>query len=162
LGNGATILINSKLSFRMGRAINRRRRPFFATLAAAAVTATALTVGERAPSQRRRRSVGFMVGQGITFTKCMQHQIANLSGTRSGRPPLNVGAVVNGPNGKDLFDAGGLGEYQDRMLPCLANGHDTYAGSTGAAVATSTTYGRPTNGPRHDCRGDRSGRREHG
>ena len=30
---------------------------------------------------------------------CMQHQVANLSGTTDGTPPIDVGAVVNGPNG---------------------------------------------------------------
>jgi endoglucanase len=71
--------------------------------------------------------VSFMVGEGTVFPHCMQHQVANLSGTTDGRPPLDVGAVVNGPNGKDVFDAGGLGDYQDGMVKCPANGRDSFA-----------------------------------
>jgi endoglucanase len=38
---------------------------------------------------------------------------------------------VNGPNGKDVFDAGGLGDYQDGMVRCPANGRDAYAAFNG-------------------------------
>jgi endoglucanase len=75
--------------------------------------------------------VSFMVGEGSTFPNCMQHQIANLSGTTNGHRPLDVGAVVNGPNGTDVFDAEGLGDYQDAMVPCPASGRDTYAAFNG-------------------------------
>ena len=61
--------------------------------------------------------VGAMVGVGQRFPLCMQHQVANLSGTLDGSPPLDVGAVVNGPNGRDNFD-GGLGGFQDGMQHC--------------------------------------------
>jgi endoglucanase len=60
-----------------------------------------------------------MVGVGHAFPLCMQHQVANLSGTLRGRPPLDVGAVVNGPNGRDNFD-GGLGGFQTGMRHCSA------------------------------------------
>ena len=60
-----------------------------------------------------------MVGIGHRFPLCMQHQVANLSGTLDGRPPLDVGAVVNGPNGKGNFE-GGLGGFQDGMRHCAA------------------------------------------
>jgi len=60
-----------------------------------------------------------MVGVGHAFPLCMQHQVANLSGTLHGRPPLDVGAVVNGPNGRDNFD-GGLGGFQTGMRHCSA------------------------------------------
>ncbi len=60
-----------------------------------------------------------MVGIGHAFPNCMQHQVANLSGTLDGTPPLDVGAVVNGPNGKDNFE-GGLGGFQDGMRHCTS------------------------------------------
>jgi hypothetical protein len=60
-----------------------------------------------------------MVGIGHRFPLCMQHQVANLSGSLGGSPPLDVGAVVNGPNGKDNFD-GGLGGFQTGMRHCTA------------------------------------------
>jgi endoglucanase len=63
----------------------------------------------------------FMVGVGRTFPHCMQHQIANLSGSRDGSPPIDVGAVVNGPNSATLF-AGGLGGFQDGMRHCVVRG----------------------------------------
>jgi endoglucanase len=58
-----------------------------------------------------------MVGIGHRFPLCMQHQVANLSGTLDGSPPVDVGAVVNGPNGQDNFE-GGLGGFQDGMRHC--------------------------------------------
>jgi hypothetical protein len=63
----------------------------------------------------------FMVGIGSTFPHCMQHQVANLAGSTNGKPPLDVGAVVNGPNGAGLF-AGGLGGFQDGMVHCPGPG----------------------------------------
>jgi endoglucanase len=62
----------------------------------------------------------FMIGEGTTYPRCPQHQIANL-----GRKPL-VGAVVNGPNDPSLFEDG-LGDYQDGMVPCPRGGADPYA-----------------------------------
>jgi endoglucanase len=62
-----------------------------------------------------------MVGEGHRFPHCMQHQIANLRGSTNGRPPLDVGAVVNGPNSRSIF-AGGLGGYQDGMIKCPPGG----------------------------------------
>ena len=60
-----------------------------------------------------------MVGVGHAFPNCMQHQVANLSGTLDGSPPLDVGAVVNGPNGKGNFE-GGLGGFQTGMRHCTS------------------------------------------
>jgi endoglucanase len=60
-----------------------------------------------------------MVGIGHRFPLCMQHQVANLSGSLDGTGPLDVGAVVNGPNGKDNFE-GGLGGFQTGMRHCTA------------------------------------------
>jgi hypothetical protein len=58
-----------------------------------------------------------MVGIGSTFPHCMQHQVANLVGSSDGTAPLALGAVVNGPNGADLF-TDGLGGFQDGMVHC--------------------------------------------
>lgn len=72
----------------------------------------------------------FMVGEGHRFPRCMQHQVANLRGTTDGRPPLDLGAVVNGPNGKDVFDPH-LGGYQDGMVRCPPSRHDHFAAFNG-------------------------------
>ena len=74
---------------------------------------------------------GFMVGEGDLFPRCMQHQVANLSGSTDGKSPLAVGAVVNGPNGADQF-TGGLGDLQSGMTACPANQNsDPFAAFTG-------------------------------
>jgi hypothetical protein len=39
----------------------------------------------------------FMVGAGSTFPHCLSHQVANLSGSLNGTPPLLSGATVDGP-----------------------------------------------------------------
>ncbi len=67
---------------------------------------------------------GFMVGEGTTYPRCMQHQVANLSGGQV------TGAVVNGPNGTGQFEDG-LGDYQDGMVKCPADGADPFAQYTG-------------------------------
>ena len=64
--------------------------------------------------------VSFMVGEGSNYPKCMQHQVDNLA------PGRAIGAVVNGPNNVSNFE-GGLGDYQDGMVKCPANGADPYA-----------------------------------
>lgn len=72
----------------------------------------------------------FMVGEGSNFPTCMQHQVANLSGSLDGSTPLDVGAVVNGPNDPRLF-TGGLGSLQEHVRRCPADGTDRYAPFTG-------------------------------
>ena len=62
----------------------------------------------------------FMVGEGTNFPSCMQHQVANLSGSLDRSAPLVVGAVVNGPNSPSQF-AGGLGGLQSGMRKCPAS-----------------------------------------
>jgi endoglucanase len=66
--------------------------------------------------------VSAMVGVGTTFPHCMQHQIANLNGTIDGTTPVDVGAVVNGPNDASIFEDG-LGGYQDGMVRCPPKGN---------------------------------------
>ena len=39
-----------------------------------------------------------IVDDGTTFPHCLQHQVANLRGTLNGKPPLLLGACVEGPN----------------------------------------------------------------
>src|SRR5262249_16381896 len=65
----------------------------------------------------------FMVGEGTSYPKCMQHQISNIAHSSA------VGAVVNGPNDPAQF-AGGLGSYQDGMVKCPPSG-DAYQAFSG-------------------------------
>ncbi|MFD0634222.1 glycoside hydrolase family 9 protein [Catenulispora yoronensis] len=74
--------------------------------------------------------VSFMVGEGSTFPHCMQHQVANLSGSLDGTGPIATGAVMNGPNNPSNF-TGGLGDLQDGMKKCPPSGADPYAAFTG-------------------------------
>jgi endoglucanase len=69
----------------------------------------------------------FMVGIGTKYPDCMQHQVANLSGSTDGSPPIALGAVVNGPNSKDLFQ-GGLGGDMEGMRPCAVHGLKRFDG----------------------------------
>ena len=61
--------------------------------------------------------VSAMVGVGTTFPRCLHHQLANLTGTTDGTPPIDVGAVANGPNDESIFEDG-LGDFQDAMVQC--------------------------------------------
>ncbi|PPS80389.1 glycoside hydrolase family 9 protein [Streptomyces sp. MH60] len=45
----------------------------------------------------------FMVGAGDLYPHCLQHQVANLAMSRTGRGDILRGAVVNGPNDADLL-----------------------------------------------------------
>src|SRR5579884_3391671 len=45
----------------------------------------------------------FIVGAGSRFPDCMQHQVANLSGSLDGRRPIDWGATVDGPNAVAAF-----------------------------------------------------------
>ena len=71
----------------------------------------------------------FMVGEGASFPKCTAGQLGNLAGSLDGSAPLEVGAIVNGPNGSGQF-SGGLGDYLDGMRTCPTSG-DPYAAFTG-------------------------------
>lgn len=71
----------------------------------------------------------FMVGDGTAFPKCTAGQLGNLAGSLDGSAPLEVGAIVNGPNGSGQF-TGGLGDYLDGMRHCPASG-DPYSAFTG-------------------------------
>jgi endoglucanase len=71
--------------------------------------------------------VSFMVGIGTRYPQCMQHQVANLSGSTTGKPPVALGAVVNGPNSADLF-SDGLGGFQDGMRHCARTRYAAFDG----------------------------------
>ncbi|HEX6739622.1 MAG TPA: glycoside hydrolase family 9 protein [Vicinamibacteria bacterium] len=73
--------------------------------------------------------VSFIVGAGTTFAHCMQHQVANLSGTLDGTPPVVRGAAVNGPNNVAEFE--GSGEVPEGARACPADGRDTFSRFTG-------------------------------
>jgi hypothetical protein len=68
--------------------------------------------------------VSFVVGTGTRFPRCPHHQIANIGGR------VLTGAVVNGPNSRDLF-SGGLDGYEDGMRHCPGGKADPYAAFTG-------------------------------
>jgi hypothetical protein len=92
----------------------------------------------------------FMVGIGSTYPHCMQHQVANLSGSADGSPPLDVGAVVNGPNSAALF-RGGLGSFQDGMVHCVVGGLQRFNGSGSAYLDDVRSW--QTNEPALDMTG---------
>jgi hypothetical protein len=74
--------------------------------------------------------MSFIVGAGKTFPHCMQHQVANLSGSLDGRRPLALGATVNGSNSLDVFDESAT-EAPDGANVCPVDGQDTFARFTG-------------------------------
>ena len=55
-----------------------------------------------------------VVGDGATFPHCMQHQVANLVGSRDGSRPILAGAAVEGPNS---YAATGTVEHMRRCPP---------------------------------------------
>ncbi len=66
----------------------------------------------------------FVVGAGRVYPNCMQNQIANLSGSLDGRPPIEAGATVDGPNPADVFTDLGL---PGGARSCPADGSDRFA-----------------------------------
>jgi endoglucanase len=65
-----------------------------------------------------------MIGVGSRFPRCPQHVVANLNGRRD---RLLVGAVVNGPNDRSLFEDG-LGEFFDEGRSCHTAGYGAFTG----------------------------------
>jgi endoglucanase len=80
---------------------------------------------------RNAWGTSFVVGAGTTFPQCMQHQVANLSGSLNGAAPILLGAITDGPSAVDNFK--GLGG-QDGMRKCPADGGDPFAAFTGKGV----------------------------
>jgi endoglucanase len=70
----------------------------------------------------------FIVGDGTTFPHCVQHQVANLTGSLDGSPPILLGAAVEGPNRHAAH-----GRVQ-HMLACPQGGGDRFARFNGEAV----------------------------
>src|SRR5580692_5042554 len=62
----------------------------------------------------------FIVGDGDTFPKCMQDQVANIVGSLDGAPPILSGALVEGPNS---FAATG---FLSGMRKCPPAGGDLF------------------------------------
>ena len=73
----------------------------------------------------------FVVGAGTTFPHCMQHQVANLSGSLDGSPPIVRGAAVNGPNDVSQFDEDST-STPDGARACPPDGADTFGPFTGS------------------------------
>jgi endoglucanase len=65
--------------------------------------------------------LSLIVGTGSNFPKCIQHQLANISGSLDGSAPVLAGAAVEGPNG------GATTGSLSGMRACPANGVDAYA-----------------------------------
>ena len=70
----------------------------------------------------------FIVGDGTTFPRCMQHQVTNLIGSLNGSPPILAGAAVEGPN---RYAAHGKMQY---MRACPPGGGDRFARFNSDAV----------------------------
>ncbi len=70
----------------------------------------------------------FIVGAGQVYPHCLAHQVANLSGSLTGRGRILRGAVVDGPNA--LSNLQGIGA-PDGYRPCPANGRDPFRGLVG-------------------------------
>jgi endoglucanase len=70
----------------------------------------------------------FIVGAGSTFPHCMQHQVANLSGSLNGTPPIVLGATVDGPSAAANFQ--GVGTVSG-MRACPPNGNDPFKAFSG-------------------------------
>jgi hypothetical protein len=83
--------------------------------------------------------MSFMVGVGTTFPRCMQSQIPNLAGSLNGVPPIDTGAVVNGPNGAANF-AGGLGGLQSGMRRCERDATQAFNGHGSAFLDDVRTW----------------------
>jgi endoglucanase len=69
----------------------------------------------------------FMTGVGTTYPTCMGGQLENLDSA------VDVGAVVNGPNGTGNFD-GGLGSLQSGMAKCENDSFTAFTGHGGEYV----------------------------
>ena len=70
----------------------------------------------------------FIVGAGSVFPHCMQNQVANLSSSLNGTPPIDLGATVDGPSAIANFN--GLG-FQTGMRRCPPDGSDPFKAFSG-------------------------------
>jgi hypothetical protein len=76
--------------------------------------------------------LSFVVGAGSRFPVCLHHQVANLSGSLNGKPPLLLGAVTPGP-----VKASGLRHLSaaEGYRRCPTGGGDPYAQFSGRGAA---------------------------
>jgi endoglucanase len=97
---------------------------------------------------RNAWGLSFVVGAGSRFPVCLHHQVANLSGSLNGSPPLLLGAVVPGP--VKVSELKGLsGDEGQRRCP--ANGANPYAQFSGRGAAyRDDVRAYPTNEPSDD------------
>jgi len=92
--------------------------------------------------------VAFVVGAGSQFPRCLHHQVANLSGSLNGRPPLLLGAAVPGP--VSVREMHGLGAAEGHRR-CPARAGNPYAQFTGRGAAYEDSVRNPaTNEPSDD------------
>jgi endoglucanase len=66
--------------------------------------------------------ISLVVGDGGNFTKCLQHQVANIKGSLTGGSLVLLGAAVEGPNATTAIATGSL----PGMRACPANNADPY------------------------------------
>jgi hypothetical protein len=74
----------------------------------------------------------FVVGAGSVFPHCLQHEVANLSGSLNGRAPILAGATVGGPTGASGVRHLGA---PDGYRRCPARGPDPFARFDGHRAA---------------------------
>lgn len=92
--------------------------------------------------------LSFVVGAGGRFPVCLHHQLANLSGSLDGRPPLLLGAVVPGPVNAGELRGAGAAEGHRR---CPAHGGNPYAQFSGRGAAyNDSVLDAATNEPSDD------------
>ncbi len=92
--------------------------------------------------------LSFVVGAGSRFPVCLSHQVANLSGSLNGRPPLLLGAVVPGP--VKASELKGL-SVAEGARHCAAQGGNPYAQFSGRNAAyEDNVRAYPTNEPSDD------------
>ncbi len=71
--------------------------------------------------------LSLIVGDGTKFPDCLQHQVANIVGSLSGKSPVLAGAAVEGPNATNAVAHG----FLDGMRACPPGGGDRYKKYTG-------------------------------
>ena len=71
--------------------------------------------------------LSLIVGDGTNFPDCLQHQVANIEGSLSGKSPVLAGAAVEGPNATNAIAHG----FLDGMRACPPGGSDRYKKYTG-------------------------------
>jgi hypothetical protein len=92
--------------------------------------------------------LSFVVGAGSRFPDCLHHQVANLSGSLDGRPPLLLGAVVPGPvKASELRNLSGAEGYRR----CPSRGGNPYAQFSGRGAGyVDNVLADATNEPSDD------------